>query len=73
MVEFLDFVGDDLLVFYNAKFDVGFLKRAAGTVGRPIPSRIACAYKASRVAWPQLPRFRLVDVAQARGVSAGLE
>ena len=68
--EFLDFVGDDLLVFYNAKFDVGFLKRATTAVGRPMPQRVACAYEASRAAWPHLRRFRLVDVAAARGVNA---
>jgi DNA polymerase III epsilon subunit family exonuclease len=70
MPEFLDFVGDDLLVFYNAKFDVGFLTRAAAAVGRPMPQRVACAYEASRAAWPHLRRFRLVDVAAARNVNA---
>jgi DNA polymerase III epsilon subunit family exonuclease len=70
MHEFLAFVGDDLLVFYNAKFDVGFLMRAASAVGRPLPQHVACAYQASRAAWPHLRRFRLVDVAEARGVNA---
>jgi DNA polymerase III epsilon subunit-like protein len=69
MPEFLDFVGDDLLVFYYARFDVGFLTRAASAVGRPMPQRVACAYQASRAAWPNLARYRLVDVAAARGVN----
>src|SRR5262249_40076937 len=71
MHEFLDFVGSDLLVFYNAKFDVGFLERAANAIGRPMPQRVACAYEASREAWPHLRRFRLVDVAAARNVNVG--
>ena len=70
MHEFLDFVGNDMLVFYNAPFDFAFLSRAAGQIGRPLPERVCCALQLARAAWPHLPRHRLIDVAAAQGLNS---
>jgi DNA polymerase III epsilon subunit family exonuclease len=55
VVEFLDFVGDRPLVFYNAEFDMAFLARAAHRVSRRIENPVTCALGMARDAWPGLP------------------
>ena len=35
LVEFIDFIADDLLVIHNAPFDIGFLNAELGRCGRP--------------------------------------
>src|SRR5690606_23668844 len=69
MNDFLDFIGDDMLVFYNAPFDTAFLTHAARCIGRPMQNRVCCALRLARQTWPRLPRQRLVDGAAAQGLS----
>jgi DNA polymerase III epsilon subunit family exonuclease len=65
----LDFIGDLPLVVFNAKFDLSFLKRAAGRQGKRIPNRVICALEMSRRAWPGLRSYRLQTLAKLGGLS----
>lgn len=64
MSQFLDFVGDDMMVFYNAPFDIAFLELAAGRIGRKIPNKVCCALRVARAAWPAQPSYKLAEVAK---------
>ncbi|MBO0764004.1 MAG: 3'-5' exonuclease [Hyphomicrobiaceae bacterium] len=68
--DFLDFIGDDLLVFYNARFDIAFLNEAAQRIGRHIPNKVCCALEAARAAWPGLQSYRLADISADYGLGA---
>jgi DNA polymerase III epsilon subunit-like protein len=63
MEEFLSFVGDHRLVFFNAEFDTAFLDRAAMRIGRQLPNKVSCALKMTRRAYPGLKSYRLKDLA----------
>lgn len=69
---FLDFVGDLPLVAFNAKFDLSFLKKAAGRQGLTIPNDVSCALEMSRRAWPGLKSYRLQTLARTGGLQRGL-
>jgi len=43
MHEFLDFIGDLRLVFYNAPFDIAFLQKAAAKINHTLPNQISDA------------------------------
>ena len=43
MGQFLDFIGDLRLVFYNAPFDMSFLVEAARKINRDIPNPVSDA------------------------------
>ncbi len=68
MAEFLEFIADDVLVFYNPAFDRSFLCRAAEQMGRSLPNEVQCALQLARKTWPELPRHRLSDVVSAQGL-----
>lgn len=63
MRQFMEFVGDLPLVTYNASFDIGFLKAAAGRCGVVLENSYTCALKRARRAWPELPNHKLATVA----------
>jgi DNA polymerase III epsilon subunit family exonuclease len=63
--EFMRFVGEERLVFYNAEFDMGFLSALAAANGRTIKNDVSCALKMIRKAVPGLRSYKLVHVAKA--------
>jgi len=64
MHEFLYFIGDLRLVFYNAPFDVAFLKKAASIINRTLPNKISDALKMSRKAFPNQRDYKLTALAK---------
>jgi DNA polymerase III subunit epsilon len=68
--EFLSFVGDHRLVFFNAEFDMAFLDRAALKIGRQLPNKVSCALKMMRRAYPNLKSYRLKDLANVGKLDA---
>jgi len=69
MAEYLKFVGDLPLVFFNAPFDVNFLSQAASRCGYKTRNRVSCALSMSRRAWPGQPSYTLANLARVRGIS----
>jgi ATP-dependent DNA helicase RecQ len=63
LAEFLSFVGNLPLVAYNARFDARFLAAALGDQILDIP--VVDALELAMLVAPNLPRHRLVDVAEA--------
>lgn len=71
MVEFMDFIGADPLVFYNADFDLPFLERYARDHGlRFKDNEVSCALKMARRAWPRRRSYRLSQLARDGGMDA---
>ncbi len=68
MSDFLDFVGDLRLVYFNAPFDHAFLTKAAETSGRKIENPVSCALDMSRRAWPGLKSYKLASLAGIGGL-----
>ncbi|MDR3740932.1 MAG: 3'-5' exonuclease [Terracidiphilus sp.] len=64
LAEFTEFIGNLPLVTFNAPFDMGFLHHAGSRHGIRIRNRYACALKAARRAWPELPSHKLADLAR---------
>ncbi len=70
LVQFLDFLRDWRLVFFNAPFDMGFLERALETCGLPpVTNRVICISRMARQAWPGLPSYKLNQLAKTGGLS----
>lgn len=68
--QFLDFVGDDVVVGHNAHFDVNFIYDAAmGFLNRPFANDIVDTMRLSRHALPVLDSHSLSSVAAALGVA----
>lgn len=55
----LDFIGHLPLVFYNARFDSGFLKQTAAKIGMTISYPTGCALELARRTWPNQDNFNL--------------
>ena len=64
LAQFAEFVGDLPFVSFNAEFDMAFLWRAATKERLQFDNRYTCALKRARRAWPGLPSYRLVDLAE---------
>lgn len=69
LIEFLDFVGDAILVAHNASFDVGFIKNKAGKIDVDINHTVLDTLELARALFPQLSRHRLNNIAKHLGVS----
>ena len=70
--QFIDFVGDRLLVAYNVDFDRWFLQRELHDQGISKRFKYECALELSRTAFPNLKNHKLVTVSEHLGVgSAG--
>ena len=69
---FRRWVGEAPLVAHNARFDYGFLERAAGNIGWKIENQIVDTMELACIARPDLSSFRLEELAKALGVSEGL-
>lgn len=68
--QFLDFVGDDVVVGHNAHFDVNFIYDAAeGFLNRPFVNDIVDTMRLARHALPDLDSHSLSSVAAALGVT----
>ncbi len=66
--EFLDFVGDCVLVAHNAEFDTSFIKNKAAKQGRVVTNTIMDTVTLSRALIPNLNRYTLDVVAKALNV-----
>lgn len=63
-----EFVGDSLLVSYNASFDFGFIAAAFERCGIEFPNnRVECALKLVRAAVPGLDSYKLESIAKQAG------
>jgi DNA polymerase III subunit epsilon len=69
MTEFLTFVGDLRLVYYNAPFDHAFLTKAASLSGKKIENPVSCALDMSRRAWPGQKSYKLANLAAKGGLT----
>ena len=73
--DLLDFIGEDILVGHNIKFDLAFLHREnfiAGLNWRENPKAI-CTVKMSRAFLPEIGRYPLWLIAQTLGIEASQE
>ena len=61
--DFAAFIGNLPLVSFNADFDMRFLCSAAALQNIVISNRVSCALKMVRRAFPGLPSYKLVDIA----------
>lgn len=67
--QFVEFLGDDVLVAHNAGFDLGFLNAAAVALsGRSLPHPHLCTLKLARRLLPQLRRRGLDGLAAHFGI-----
>ena len=69
---FRRWVGEMPLVAHNARFDLGFLERAADNIGWKIENQIVDTVELACIARPDLSSFRLEEIAKALGVGGGL-
>jgi DNA polymerase-3 subunit alpha (Gram-positive type) len=65
MPQFLDFIGNDILIAHNASFDAHFINAALLEMGHPrLKNTILCTYKLGRRFLPGLRRYSLNTLAQ---------
>ncbi len=67
--QFLEFVGDAVLVAHNASFDVGFISHYAGLLGLDFNPTVIDTVALARYLLPNLNRFKLDTVAKALNIS----
>lgn len=67
--DFINFMGDAVLVAHNAKFDMGFIKKNAVDLNLQIKNTIIDTLTLSRVLFPELKRHKLDIVAKHLNVS----
>ena len=67
--QFLEFVGDSVLVAHNAGFDVGFISHFAEEQGLPFNPTVLDTVTIARLLLPNLNRFKLDTVAKALNIS----
>ena len=67
--EFLDFVGDAVLVAHNAGFDVGFIEEKCKTINRDEEFTYLDTVALARILLPTLSKYKLNIVAKALGIS----
>lgn len=67
---FVDFVGDDLIVAYNAEFDMKFIKAACRRAKLPFENASECVLELAKKAWPRRESYNLGGVAEALGIKA---
>ncbi len=66
--EFIEFVGDRLLVAYNVNFDRWFLQRELAEYGIKKRFKYECAYQLAKHAFPNLHNYKLTTVATKLGI-----
>ncbi len=67
--EFLEFIGESILVAHNASFDVGFIRRFAREKGSNIDNTVIDTLELSRALLPKLNNFKLDTVCNELNVS----
>lgn len=68
--EFIEFIGDSILIGHNINFDVNFLYDAAERIGaKPIDNDFVDTLRIARKVFPVLPHHRLPDIAEACSVA----
>lgn len=67
--QFLEFVGDSVLVAHNAGFDVGFISHFAEELGLPFSPTVLDTVTMARLLLPNLNRYKLDTVAKALNIS----
>ncbi len=60
--QLIEFFGDLPLVAHNAAFDLGFLKKAAQTIGIKIQNNVFDTLKLSKIAFPELKNYKLQTI-----------
>ncbi len=66
--EFLEYIGDDVLIAHNAGFDVGFIRKAAKDCGYPFSNTYLDTVSLSKYVNPELKRHKLDIVAEHYGL-----
>ena len=67
---FLDFLKDDIILGYNVSFDIGFLyDKCALYLGKVFPNDYVDVRRLARKICPDLPHYRLKDMAAHYGIS----
>ncbi|MCL2168805.1 MAG: PolC-type DNA polymerase III [Defluviitaleaceae bacterium] len=67
--EFLEFIGDAVLVAHNADFDMSFLEYAGARLGFIVDNPFLCTLQLSRALFPTLHRHGLAAMAKHHGVN----
>jgi DNA polymerase-3 subunit alpha (Gram-positive type) len=62
--DFLDFFEDYPLAFYNADFDLKFLRRDAQKINREINNEIIDVYSICKMAFPKTRNYKLTTIAE---------
>lgn len=63
LTTFRSFIGEDILVAHNIKFDISFLKYEFSRLGFSLNNKTFCTLEMSRKLFPSLPNHRLETVA----------
>jgi len=67
--QFLDFVGDSILVAHNASFDMGFIRYFADLYDTTVNNTVLDTLELSRLLFPTLKRHKLNAVAEHLNIS----
>ena len=67
--EFLDFVGDSVLVAHNAQFDIGFIKANATRMNIEFNNNYIDTISLAKTLLPNLKRYKLDVVAKELKIS----
>ena len=63
--QFVEFVGDSVLVAHNAQFDIGFIQAACRSIGiEPLPNPTLDTLELARMLFPSLKNHRLNTLAE---------
>lgn len=65
--QFIEFVGDRLLISYNVDFDRWFIRRELKEQGINKKFEYDCAYMLAQQAFPKMPNYKLTTVASMLG------
>ena len=64
LTKFQKFIGNNILIAHNVKFDIGFLRYEYRLLGKFLLNRYECTLKLSRKFYPNLPNYKLETVAR---------
>lgn len=67
--KFLDFVGDSVLVAHNARFDTGFIRKYAHTLGYTVMNTVVDTMTIGQILCPELAKFTLDRLCKHLGIS----
>ena len=66
--EFMDFIGDSIVVAHNANFDVSFIKKNCKDLGLDFNSTVVDTIPLCKFLYPELKRYKLNVVAKHLGI-----